>query len=253
MERTRLSKDLIHRLARSIPSRRSVHAVVRTGTLGSVLNSPKRVREEGSIRSRMPGSRGRPRYIKSCSPLGFHRSRSGATAVEFGLLALPAIGTLAGVLSIGFNFLCATSLDHAVTMTARAVSTGAVSSSGMSVTALRTNVICPVLMIGINCNNVFVRISTITSGNFPSSYYSMVNSNKSGLIPPTLSDSTNAFCPGAGSQYVVVELAYPVPVLAGFLTGSSATTYNGTAVNVIVAASTFLSEPYSGASSYAGC
>lgn len=190
---------------------------------------------------------------KSIARTDFFRSNSAATAIEFGLLAMPAISTLAGVLGVGFYFLCAASLDHAVTVTARAVSTGAVSSSGMSIATLKTNVICPALMLGINCNNIFVSISTIASGNYPSSYYSMVNSKVSGLISPTLNNSTNTFCPGAGSQYIVVELIYPVPVFASFLVGSASTTYNGATVNVIMAASTFLSEPYSGASTYAGC
>lgn len=200
-----------------------------------------------------PKSRSQQRISLEATFADFWQEKSAATAIEFALLAFPAIGTMLAVLALGFNYLCAASLDHAVTVTARAVSTGVVSPSGMTLANLRTSVICPALMPGMNCSNVFVKITTIPSGNFPSSYYSMVNSNRSALVNPTLNDSTNTFCPGSGSQYVVVELAYPVPMFASFLGGSLTTTYNGASVNVLVAASTFLSEPYSGSSSYAGC
>lgn len=183
----------------------------------------------------------------------FCRDTSASTAIEFALLALPAIATIVGILGLGLYFLYAASLDHAVTVTARAISIGAVSSSKMSLADLKANVVCPALISSMNCSSVSLNITTVPTGSFPSPFYNFVNSKKSGLTPPNLDNSKNSFCPGAGTQYVVVELAYPVPVFANFLTGGSSVNFNGTNVNVLVAASIFLSEPYVGAASYTGC
>lgn len=190
-------------------------------------------------------------FRRSTTP--FCRDTSASTAIEFALLALPAIATIVGILGLGLYFLYAASLDHAVTVTARAVSIGSVSSSNMSLADLKKNIVCPALISSMNCNNVYLNIATVPMGSFPSPFYNFVNSKKSGLITPNLDNSKNAFCPGAGAQYVVVELAYPVPVFANFLTGSSSVNFNGTNVNVLVAASIVLSEPYVGAATYTGC
>lgn len=183
----------------------------------------------------------------------FANDASGVAAVEFAMLAFPTILTILVIFSIGLTSLCSASLERAVVLTGRAITTGAVSPSSMTVSTLKTNIICPALISTINCDDVYVNIKTLAAGSFPSKYYSLVKSDQSGLIKPALDSSQDTFCPGSGSQYIVVELAYPAPLLASPLIGNGTATYNGNPVSVILATSTFLSEPYTGAATYSGC
>jgi Flp pilus assembly protein TadG len=179
--------------------------------------------------------------------------RSGATAVEFALIAAPTLLTLVGIFALGLNALMVASLDRAVLATARAISTGMVSSTAMSAASLKTNIVCPALLSTMDCNSVFLKVTTLAAGSYPSTYYSMVNATRSGLIRPVLNGNPNPYCPGAGAQYIVVELAYPALLFANVLSTTSSAIYNGQAIAVIVAAATFKSEPFVGAASYAGC
>lgn len=177
----------------------------------------------------------------------------GATAVEFGLLGIPVVLTLAAIAAVGFNSLMLASLDRAAQVTARAISTGTVSTAGMTAAAVKTNITCPALLSLFNCSNVFLNVTALTDGQSPSGFYSLVKSDKSGLVQPALDGSKNTFCPGAGAQYVVVQVVYPAPVFAKFLQGANSTTYGGSNVNVLMSSTTFRSEPYTGATPYAGC
>lgn len=173
--------------------------------------------------------------------------------MEFGLLGVPIVLTLAAIAAVGFNSLMLASLDRAAQVTARAVSTGAVSSAGMSASAVKTNITCPALMSLFNCANVFLNVTALADGQTPTTFYSLVKSDKSGLLQPALNSSQNTFCPGAGAQYVVVQVVYPAPVFAKFLTAATPTVYGGGNVNVMMSSITFRSEPYTGAAAYAGC
>lgn len=166
---------------------------------------------------------------------------------------MPMLGLIAGCLAVGFNYFMIAALDHATVSAARAVATGAVSTAGMSASTFQQQVVCPRLPSVFTCSNVFVNMQVVAGGNSPSSFYSYVNSAQSGLIVPPLDSSKDTFCPGAGSQYVVLQVVYPAPVLVSFLSPSAPTTFNGQRVNVLMSSTTFKSEPYSGAQAYKGC
>lgn len=219
-----------------------------------VLNGPPSRSAVDRCRLTVPklGAKG-PQADRAVLARDFARDTKGVAAIEFAFLALPTLMTLLVIFSMGLNSLFTASLERAVVLTGRAITTGAVSPTSMQVSTLKTNVICPALLSIISCDDVFVNVKTLQSGSNPSTYYSLVKSDRSGLIKPALNSSQNSFCPGAGSQYVVVELAYPAPIIASSLIGSTTATYNGSSVNLIVATATFLSEPYTGAVSYSGC
>ena len=181
------------------------------------------------------------------------RDRRGTTAVEFGLVAAPALFSLCAVMAIGLNFFMVAALDHATLKAARSLATGAVSPSGMSASAFQQQVVCPLLPSLFNCSNVFVSVKTLTAGQTPSPYYGLLNAAKSGLTLPALNAAQDTFCPGAGSQYVVVQVLYPAPIWAAFLAPATATTYNGQSVSVLMSSTTFKSEPYTGSTTYQGC
>ncbi len=181
------------------------------------------------------------------------RDRRGATAVEFGLIAAPALFSLCAVLAIGMNFFMVAALDRATLKAARSLATGSVSPSGMSASVFQQQTVCPLLPSLFTCSSVFVSVKTLTAGQTPSSYYGLVNAARSGLTLPPLDASQDTFCPGAGSQYVVVQVLYPAPIWAAFLAPATATTYNGQSVRVLMSSTTFKSEPYTGATTYQGC
>ncbi|MFC6745146.1 TadE family protein [Methylobacterium persicinum] len=181
------------------------------------------------------------------------RDKTGATAVEFGLLVLPFMLTLLGVFEVGYTFFMMSALDSAARGSARAVMTGAVSTAGMSASTFRTTVVCPKLPANFNCNNVFVNITVVPATTTTTGYYSYVNAKQSALLLPQLDATTNSFCPGSGGQYVVVQILYPASYFTVLFSGRSTTTYQGKQINALMSTATFKAEPYSGATTYAGC
>lgn len=182
-----------------------------------------------------------------------HGDRTGTTAVEFGLLIVPFMLTLLAAFEIGYTFFLMSALDSAARGSARAVMTGAVSTAGMSASTFRTTVVCPKLPANFSCSDVFVNVTIVPAGSSPTGYYSYVNSAKSALIVPALNATANSFCPGAGGQYVVVQIMYPASYFTRLFVGQSTTLYNGKSVNVLMSTATFRAEPYSGGGAYSGC
>lgn len=181
------------------------------------------------------------------------RDRHGTAAVETALIGLPLLLTILAVFEIGYGFYEIAALDHAAEKGARAIRTGSVSSSAMTAATFKSQIICPSLPSSFDCASVFVNVSVVPSQTNPSGYYTYVNASSSGLVQPVLNATQDTFCPGAGSQYVVLQLLYPASFLSAFFDATATATYNGRPIHVHLATATFKSEPYSGASSYAGC
>jgi Flp pilus assembly protein TadG len=184
---------------------------------------------------------------------GFLKERKAAVAVEFAMVAVPAVLTLCAILAIGLHFFMVAALDHATLIAARAIATGAVSTNALSASSFQSKVVCPALPSMFNCGNVFANLTIVPQGQSPSAYYSYVNANRSGLIQPPLDTAQDTFCPGAGAQYIVLQLLYPAPFPFAFLTAGAATKFKGQQVSVLMSSTAFKSEPYTGATSYQGC
>ncbi|MGY2050248.1 TadE/TadG family type IV pilus assembly protein [Methylobacterium sp. JK268] len=176
----------------------------------------------------------------------------GTTSIEFGLVILPLMLTLLVVFETGSAFFMMSALDYAARAGARSVMTGAVSTAGMSATQFRDQVVCPKLPSLFTCANVFVNLTVVPSGQTPTGYNAYVAPGGGGLSQPALT-SSGSFCPGAGGQYVVLLIQYPAAFLSGHFAAVGGTTYNGQSVHVLMASTTFRSEPYGGAVTYAGC
>jgi Flp pilus assembly protein TadG len=186
--------------------------------------------------------------------LAFMRRAHGATAVEFGLIAFPFIVTLVAAFVIGLNFYMGVSLDFATRKASRDLMTGAAQTGGYTASQFQNN-ICNDLPSVFTCANVFVNVTVMTSPAYVSSlaspyrtpYYAYLNASQSGLTPPALNASGNAFTinGAVGNCWLmVVEVAYPAPSLLSWLTPAAAVTHNGVKVNLLTSAATFLTEPY---------
>ncbi len=180
------------------------------------------------------------------------RDRAGATAVEFSLLAAPTLFMLYAIFQIGLNYFMAAQLDYATQKAARAVSTGAVSTAGLTASQFQ-NQVCGYLSSSFSCGNVFINMAIVPTGQFPSAYYNYVKADQSALIVPALNSSNDTFCPGAGGQYIVLQILYPISYFSSFFMASNAITYQGHTVYVLMSSITFKNEPFTAAATYPGC
>ena len=136
----------------------------------------------------------------------FGRDARGATALEFGIIAVPFLGLLLAIMELGLRFLINSNLEAGVKQASRALLTGAAQTAGVSTASqFRTTYLCPaagssVLGSFIDCTKLIidVRVSTAFSGSdLSNGFYK--------------TQTTNQFCPGAPSAITVVRVAYPMP------------------------------------------
>jgi len=164
------------------------------------------------------------------------RDESGATAVEFGMVATPFFMLLFGIISVGFYFFTTFTLENAVEDAARLIRTGQVQSSNMTAAAFKTQV-CSKLPSYVDCSNkVRVNVQNFTS--FGSITTPSCLDGGGNLV----ANASTAYSAGSASNVVLVTACYEW-ALAGqipFLKlGKMA---NGSAL--IQAATTFMTEPY---------
>ncbi len=147
--------------------------------------------------------------MRSILPLSrFRRDRRGATAVEFGLIALPFLAVICAIFEVAYVTFENELLAGAVNKAARAMLTGQTQAASVDTAAkFVSTYLCPatgtrLLPSNFNCNNLIVDVRTaasFTAGDMSKSFYA--------------SSGTNKFCPGAAGQIVVLRVAYPLPAL----------------------------------------
>ena len=182
----------------------------------------------------------------------FGRDRRGATAVEFGMIALPFIALIMAIFQQGMYFFTSEALDAAVQSAARNVYTGQAQTAGISSAAnFVSTYLCPAsggtkLSSLIDCSKLFVDVRTApTQGSF-SNIDTKADFYKVG--------STAQFCPGGPGDIVIVRVIYPLPVYApGIFTGSTVTDVpnNAGVKQLLLGTAVFQNEPY--ANGYSGC
>ncbi len=199
----------------------------------------------------------------------FLKDRQGATALEFGLVLGPTVLTATVIFQIAYCYFAEGVLDRAAFLGARAVLTGAVSQQGLTQAQFITQYICPQLPNNLNCNNIVVNLTiaqkppaaALTGGKMnvvlpypPSAYANYINASSNWLISPSTSNSNNTFCPGAGNQYMVLQVLYPINIfMTLFTAAASVSKVNGQPVYWLMKSAAFENEPFTGAVAYAGC
>ena len=179
------------------------------------------------------------------------RDESGATAVEFALLAAPFLGIVLAILQTSTSLLLSQGLDTAVQDAGRMVMTGQVHESGgvVSAAAFRDKYICNP-----------VAPSKRTLPNFVDCSKLHVDIRKAAQFAagvPAFDTANPGSCIGGAGDIVIVRVMYYAPIFAPFvaLNGFAA---NGTItsgqVNVdgkmtyaMSAATAFRNEPFGGA------
>ncbi len=133
----------------------------------------------------------------------FTGDRRGATAVEFGLIALPFLATLCATFEVGYVNIENEMLASAVTSAARTMLTGDLQASKTSSAQdFVSQYLCPskgrLVPTNFDCSKLIVDVRPATSflsGDLSNAFY------RSG---------DNQFCPGGPGQIVVMRVAYPL-------------------------------------------
>ena len=183
----------------------------------------------------------------------FALSRSGANAVEFGLVAFPFIATLVVIFEMSLDVFMTEALDNATRKASRQIMTGASQTANMSGDQFRTTVLCPILPAFMSCANVVINVAAFNAGGTPSNYYNFVNPAKTWLKVPAILDAAHTtFCPGNSGQYVLVQAFYGAPFLSSYMPQAVQTQINGVTARVLSSAATFKNEPFMGVTSPGG-
>jgi Flp pilus assembly protein TadG len=141
----------------------------------------------------------------------WHRDESGASAVEFGMVAMPFVMLLFGIISVCLYFFTNFTLENAVWQTARALRTGQVQQAKGAYSAAATNedkknafklALCALAPTFIDCTKVVVIVQS--------------NASFGGIVEPqcatngVMVDQTAAtFDTGNASSVVLVTVCYP--------------------------------------------
>lgn len=91
----------------------------------------------------------------SCLARRFSADTRGATAVEFGLIALPFFLLVMGIITIGMQYLTAHSLEQGVEVASRQLRTGEAQKAGLTVGAFR-QAVCNAAGVMVACDDRLV-------------------------------------------------------------------------------------------------
>lgn len=164
----------------------------------------------------------------------FGRDRSGASAVEFALLAIPTILLLLAVLQLGLVFLGTYMLEHATAQGARLIRTGQAQTKGFDAAAFK-NEVCKSLTAPLSCSGLKLDVRRFT--NFSST--ELTNPLDEGGAMKT----NFSYDPGNGGDVVVVRGFYEFDIPSLFPIEISMANMKGGS-RVLVATAAFRNEPF---------
>jgi Flp pilus assembly protein TadG len=145
----------------------------------------------------------------------FKSDRRGASAVEFGLIAIPFLGLLLAIFETGLMFLNSEGLEAAVQDAARNIMTGQAQAANVSTASqFVSTYMCPstgqrILPSFIDCTKLIVDVRTASN-------FSSADVTKSFYQTP----SSQQFCPGGPGVVTIVRVLYPMPVFLPLLGGT---------------------------------
>jgi Flp pilus assembly protein TadG len=164
----------------------------------------------------------------------FRRDKRGATAVEFGLIALPFFALMFAIIETGLTFFATQTIEDAVARGARLIRTGQVQSADMSDVDFKT-AICEEMSLLFNCQEK-LRVDVRTYTHFDTIDLANPVDEDGNLIEEFEYDT------GDGGELVVVRAFYEWPVFTNLLGLGLATLANGK--HLIAATTAFRNEPF---------
>ena len=185
----------------------------------------------------------------------FRRDDRAATAVEFGIIALPFLGVLLAIFESTFTLFNAQILDTVAANTSRQLMTGQIQTNGQTCASQKStfqNMICPL---------TDVRPSTALPANFDCSKVIIdvrASSNNNNLdVSNTLyqNPSQAQFAPAAAGQNNIIRIIYPLPTILPVMMGSTTSNMkiihgkndaqvSGAWKHILMGIAVFRTEPY---------
>lgn len=162
----------------------------------------------------------------------FIQTESGATAVEFALVAPPFLALLYAILQTTLVFFAQQVLQTATMQAARLIMTGQAQAGNYTASQFQ-QAVCANATTLFNCSGIYVNVQTFSSF----SSVTMLNPVSNG----TFSSSGMSYSPGGTGDIEVVQVFYQWPVWPGPLGFSLANASGNT--NVLVATAAFRNEP----------
>jgi len=171
-----------------------------------------------------------------CLVWRWRTNRSGATAVEFGIVAMPFLMLLYGIIGVGLYFFTTFALENALERASRLIRTGEAQQAGMTDVQFKAEV-CEYAPTFADCENkLLVNVRSYAEPDMTP----VVTQNEC-LNNGSLTNVTT-YSPGSASQVVLVtlcfewEFANKIPFInLGNMNGGS---------RLIQAATVFRTEPY---------
>ena len=167
---------------------------------------------------------------------GFAGSTSGATAVEFALVAAPFMAMLMALFQTALVFFASRVLDETTEQASRYIMTGQAQQSSMSQSGFKTWV-CGQTFALFNCNNFMINVQAYSS-------FSAASTTTPTLTYDANGNVTNSFGYNTGNagDIVVVQVMYQWPVVLGPLGFNLSNLGNGN--RLLVSTAVFKNEPY---------
>jgi Flp pilus assembly protein TadG len=176
------------------------------------------------------------------APRAFLRSRDGATAVEFALVAAPFIACLVAILQSAIVFFAQRVLDEVTEEASRYIMTGEAQNASMTKSGF-ANYLCTgsntsaLVSSLFTCANIMINVQNY--GDFASA----------GTTTPTLTYNANGtvanawtYDAGNPGDIVVVQVMYQWPVVLGPLSFNLGNLSNGD--RLLISTAVFKNEPY---------
>lgn len=174
----------------------------------------------------------------------FRRSQSGASAVEFGFVALPFLMLLAAMVETALMFWTSEVLEEAVSSASRSLLTGTSQTLFQGDPATKTaafkNAVCENAPALIDCDRLKIDVRSYSSFGGATTGTSASNPVQGGAL-----DTTGFGYNQPGAEQIVVVRAVLEYTLV-FTQWSSALANIGGGKRAIVASTTFRSEPFAG-------
>ena len=176
------------------------------------------------------------RLARRASPRRFVRRQDGAVAVEFGLILLPFLALMFGIMETALVFFADQTLETAVADSARLIMTGQAQAQNLNATTFK-NVVCSRIYGLFDCpNGVYVNVKTYSS--FGSITYTPPLDANGNLV-----SSNFGYAPGGPGDIVVVQLFYQWPIYVSLMNLSKLSNMSGNK-RLLVATAAFRNEPY---------
>jgi Flp pilus assembly protein TadG len=176
--------------------------------------------------------------------LRFRVNRSGASALEFAILAGPVIFLLLAVLEVSLVFIATFSLENATAQGARLIRTGQAQTQGFNASSFQTE-LCKNMVGPLDCARVKLDVRNFSSFG-----------GVSGNLPSPLDGNGNvknsfSYAPGKGGDVVVVRAFYEWEVTGRMPKGVGLSNL-GNGNRLLQATATFRNEPFKTAPQGAG-